>query len=111
MDVQILLTTVIGMTGLGALVSVLISWGKSAGVVTDGTAQTWVTGLNLVAIVALFVAKVAGVELDMTALDANLGTVATILVSIGQLVLAMGGSKLFYSISRGSPIVGKSFSK
>jgi uncharacterized membrane protein len=111
MELQGLLTIVLGMAGFGALVSAIVNLLKGAGVVTDGTSQTWVTGLNLVGVVALFVAQTVGVQLDMTALDANLGTVATILVSVGQLVVAMGGSKLFYSVSRGSPVVGKSYSK
>jgi hypothetical protein len=99
------------MAGFGALVSALVNILKIPGWVTDGTAQTWVTGLNLLGVVALFAAKAAGIELDMGALDANLGILATLLVSAGQLVVAMGGSKLFYSVSRGSPVVGKSYSK
>jgi hypothetical protein len=108
MDVQTLTTTVLGMAGFGACVSVLVNLFKELGWVKDGTAPTWVTGFNVAGIAALFVAQAAGAQFDLASMDAKLGDVARLAVTVGELVIALGGSKIFYSVVKGTPGIGAS---
>ena len=108
MDLTTLTTTVLGMAGFGACVSVLVNLLKTAGVVKDDTAPTWVTGFNLAGIVGLFIAQAAGAQLDLASMDTQLSDIARLTVTIGELVIALGGSKLFYSVVKGTPGIGTS---
>lgn len=111
MDASNLLGVVLGMAGFGAFVSALVGVLKSVGLVQDGYAQNWVTGLNLLGVIGLYALGLSGKAVDMGAVDANLQTLATFLVAGGQLFVAMGGSKLFYGMVKGVPAIGKSFSE
>ncbi|MFA5379666.1 MAG: hypothetical protein WC455_28165 [Dehalococcoidia bacterium] len=108
MDLTTLSVTVIGLAGFGACVSALVNLLKGFGVVKDSTAPTWVTGFNLAGVVALFIAQAAGAQLDLVSMDAKLGEVARLAVTIGELVIALGGSKIFYSVVKGTPGIGTS---
>ncbi|MCK9592759.1 MAG: hypothetical protein M0Q91_12220 [Methanoregula sp.] len=111
MDVTSISGVVLGMVGFGAFVSAVVSVLKTFGVVQDGDSQTWVTGFNLLGVIAIYIAKAAGTEVDLVTIDANLSTAATLLIACGQLVVSLGGSKLFYSTAKGMPVLGKTFSK
>ncbi len=111
MDVQSLLTVLFSMSGFGALVSALVNLLKSVGVVKDSQAQTWVCGLNLLGVLGLYALGISGAAFDLAQADSTLNLLAQFLVAAGQLLLALGGSKLFYGAVRGAAWVGKSFSQ
>jgi hypothetical protein len=101
----------LSMGGIAAFVTVLINALKLTGVIKDGTTQTWVTGANLLVLVALFVAKSFYPEIDFPAVDQVFGSLASIL-TFG---LALAGqflvSKGTHVALRGVPVVGTSLSK
>jgi len=99
------------MAGFGALVSALVNALKTCGVVKDDQAQVWVTGLNLLGVCGLFGVGAFGVVVDIPTVDTNLNLVAQVLVASANLLAAMGGSKAFYGMARGMPLIGKSHSK
>ena len=62
--------------GLGAFVSVILNVLKSLGVVKDGQTATWIIGLNLLSVVALYAARVSGLEIDIKQEDQALNLLA-----------------------------------
>lgn len=106
-----ILTVVGGLVGFGVLVSAVVGLGKSLGLITDGSAGQWVTGANLLAVIAVFIAHVGGFSYDLAQIDQVLKLVGDALVAFTELFIALGGSKLFYSLTRGKiPVIGKTFS-
>jgi len=110
MDINTLFQTFTSLAGVGAFVSVFVNVLKVLGVVKDGEAEDWVTGLDLVCIVLLFVANLLGFK-NFAAIDAKLSLLAQILTLALQLVSAKAGSVAFYKTVRGVPFIGASFSK
>ena len=96
-----------GLAGLGGLISVLVNVLKLLGVAHDGTAERWVQGLNLVAFVAVSVVYFLNVQVDWAWVDSILVFATTFLGFIVQLL----GSKATYSVVKGMPIIGYSYSK
>jgi hypothetical protein len=109
MEIQNIVGVVLGMSGFGALVSALVNALKTAKVIKDGQASVWVTGLNLLGVVVLWGFGAAGVTVDLPAANGVLGLFAQVTAAGGELLLSLFGSRLFYSYSKGFPVLGKSY--
>ena len=112
MDTLLNIVTIVGgLVGFGVLVSAVVGLGKSVGLINDGSAGHWITGANLLAVVAVFVAQVGGFDYDLKQIDQVLKLAGDALVSFTQLFIALGGSKIFYRLTKGRiPVIGKTFS-
>ena len=110
MDITQLVMIVLAVGGFGALVSAGVNVLKVLGLVKDGDAPTWITGFDLLGVVILYLATAFKLPFDLEIIGPQLGVVAQFLIALGQLLVAFGGSKLFYAVARGSPLVGKSHS-
>jgi len=108
MEIPQLLQVLLSLGGFGALIGLIINVLKTVGVVKDGQATNWATGLNLVLLIALFVGKVVG--FDVAGLDGIASQVADTGIVILQLIVMIGGSRLFHNTLRGVPVVGRSLS-
>ena len=95
-----------GLAGLGGLVSVLVNLLKRVGLVKDGTSEQWVQGINLVAFVAVSIVYFLNVEVDWTQVDGLLTFAAAFLGYVVQML----GSKATYSVAKGAPVIGYSYS-
>lgn len=105
MDILSLVQQVLGLAGLGAFLSFLVNALKVFGVIKDGQAPEWLTGLNLIALNLLFVAKVVG-GVNIQGVDSFLAIVA----QVGGIVIAFfiqrAGAKVAYKLTRGAPLLG-----
>jgi uncharacterized membrane protein len=110
MDITQLVIVVLAVGGFGALVSAGVNVLKVVGLVKDGDAPTWITGFNLLGVIALYVASAFKLPFDLEIIGPQMGIVAQFLVALGQLIIMFGGSKLFYAVARGAPLIGKSHS-
>ena len=104
------LVVILAVGGFGALVSAGVNVLKVLGLVRDGDAPTWITGFDLLGVVALYVATAFKLPFDLEIIGPQMDIVAQFLVALGQLIIAFGGSKLFYAVARGAPLIGKSHS-
>lgn len=108
MDINTLFAELATLGGVAALIAVAVNALKQFGVVKDGDAPAWVTGLNLIALVALFVAHIVG--FDVKGLDGVASTIA----QLGALILSLVGQVLVSKAAnfavRGTPVVGYSHS-
>jgi hypothetical protein len=110
MDITQLVVIVLAVGGFGALVSAGVNVLKVMGLVKDGDASTWITGFDLLGVIALYVATAFKLPFGLEIIGQQMGVIATFLIALGQLIVAFGGSKLFYSMARGVPLIGKSHS-
>jgi hypothetical protein len=110
MSVDMLFTTLVGLSGVGALISALVNVLKTLNVVKDGTSQNWVTGANLVAMVVIFILQLAGKADILPVIDSTSGTVSQIIVLVFGLVWQLLSSKTTYNVLKGTAVVGKSYS-
>jgi hypothetical protein len=108
MDITQLVVIVLAVGGFGALVSAGVNVLKVLGLVKDGDVPTWITGFDLLGVVLLYLATTFKLPFDLEIIGSQMGVVAQFLVALGQLIIAFGGSKLFYAVARGVPIVGES---
>ena len=108
MEIPQLLHTLLSLGGFGALIGVIINVAKTLGLVKDGQATNYATGLNLILLIGLFVGKVMG--FDVAGLDGVAGEIANAGIAILQLLVMLGGSRLFHNTLRGVPVVGRSLS-
>lgn len=95
-----------GLAGLGGLISVLVNLLKAIGVVKDGTSERWVQGFNLIAFVAVAVIYFTKVQVDWAQVDGWLSVLATFIGFVAQLF----GSKITYAVTKGTPLIGYSYS-
>lgn len=103
MDITTLLGDFMKLGGFAALVSVLVDIGKRFGIVKDGDAPTWVTGINLVGLVIFFVAKV--VNFDFAGLDPVFAQVATVLAALLALVGQVAVSRFAHFTLQGVKVI------
>jgi hypothetical protein len=109
-DLPSLLTQFMALAGVGALVALIVNILKTVGVVKDGNAPTWATGLNLIGLVLLFFIKVFAPQADIGNLDGLAATIAQIGVLVLGLITQLLGSKLGHVAVRGTWVIGKSYS-
>lgn len=103
--IETVLTLLAGLGGLGSLISMAVNLLKRFGVVQDGTSDTWVQGMNLAAFVAIATVYLFNVPVDWGTVDRVLVFLATFLGFVLQLL----GSKVTYSVVKGTPGIGYSF--
>jgi hypothetical protein len=99
----------VSLVGVGSLISIVVNILKTKGWVKDGSAPSWVLGLNLVGMVTLFILQTFFPQVDIGSLDQVAGTVAQILALVFGLVLQLGSSKLTHAAVKGMPLIGKSY--
>jgi hypothetical protein len=99
-----------GLVGVAGVITVLVNLLKLLGWVADGTSDTWIAVLNLVAFVILAAIKVFNPQITTAILDEQAARLATLGVfALGYLTQIIG-SKQIYKLIRGLPIIGKTFS-
>lgn len=97
------------LAGFAALVTVIINILKIFGVVKDDTAANWSAGLNLLGLIVMMVIKIVNPTVDIGITDAYVANIAIILQVVCAYLVQVGASKLFHSIIKGIPLIGKSF--
>ena len=110
MGLSNLVSQFVALAGVGAFLSLVVNVLKQVGVVKDGMAPTWITGLNLAGLVALFLLKVFVPSADIGQLDGLAAVIAQVGVLVLGLVTSMLGSKLAHYSVKGAPVIGKSYS-
>lgn len=107
-----LVTTLTSLAGAGALIAALVNVGKATGIVKNGTAPTWSAGLNILVLVALFVAQTFGYSNLIPAIDTQAGEASTAIQAVlAFLVQAFAARKAHDTVLAGMPFVGKSYTK
>ena len=96
--------------GVAAIIAVLINIFKTLGVVQDGQATIYSVAANLIVFTGLVITQLFQVDVDVLGLDAQLSTYAVMLTTVFGYFVELGGTKLFNSLVKGVPVVGKSFS-
>jgi hypothetical protein len=110
-DINALLVAAGSLVGWGALIAVFVNIGKTLKFVTDGTAPIWVTGGNLLGMALLFIVKLIKPDLDVGQVDQMAGALSVMLGAILQFITMIASSKLTYMAVKGTPLIGKSYSK
>ena len=104
-----ILLLVASLLGFSALVSLLVNVGKFFGIVKDDTSDKWIAGLNLVGVLGIYFARLFIPEFNVTPIDSIMQEIAMVGTYIMTFVSMIFGSRLTYSITKGLPIIGKSF--
>jgi len=110
MDISQLIQIVLGLGGVGAVISALVNVGKTLKWIKDGQAQNWVTGGNLLVMIGVFVLTLLGKTDVIQVIDPAAGTIAQIITLVFGLVIQLLSSKLTHFALKGTAIVGKSYS-
>lgn len=97
------------LVGFGALIAMLVNSGKSFGIVKDGQAKVWVTGLNVLLMLGVYFGGI--LDFNVMAVDPAAGTLAELAGVAFALVAQLGGSSLTHVVLRGAPVVGASHSQ
>jgi hypothetical protein len=106
-----LFTTFKTLTGVAALIAALVGVGKRIGIVQDGTAPAWSTGLNIVGLIALFVLQLFGKADMVPGLDTQAGSLANVITVILAFVYQLFASRVTYENAlAGIPVIGHSHS-
>jgi len=112
MNIEGLLVILAGLAGVGTLVTFVVNTLKSAKIVKDGQGDIWATGLNLVALVAVFIVKGFFPDVELGDVDqwatklTELGVTATPFI----LLLMKVVSNWSHGKVKGLPLIGKSHS-
>ncbi len=101
---------VASLVGFSIFVSFLVNVGKFLGVVKDGDSDKWVKGLNLAGVIALYIMVTINPEFDVTPIDNILYEIATVGGALLSYLIMIFGSKLTYIGTKGTPIIGYTFS-
>jgi len=106
-----LFVMLMGLAGMGAVVSMLVNVAKLLGLVKDGSAGAVVAGLNFLIFLGMVIASLVGVDwatVDFSSVDTYLASFATLLGFILQMI----GSDVMYAKFGGKlPLLGHSFSR
>jgi len=96
--------------GVAAIIAVLINIAKTLNIVQDGQAVVYSVVANFVVFAGLVATSLFKIDIDVLGLDANLSTYAVMLTTVFGYFVQLGGTKLFNSLVKGTPVIGKSFS-
>jgi hypothetical protein len=110
-DLSSILVTMASLTGVAIFISAVTNGLKQFGWVTDGTANAWSAGMNLVVLIGLIVLQVIG-KMDLVpVIDSQAGVIASILTAMVGLVYQIWiSAKTHTAVLAGLPVVGKSYS-
>jgi hypothetical protein len=87
------------LVGLQLMISVLIDVLKYAGVVNDGTSGKWSAGFNLLTLIGVAIWLKLFPTFDIYAVDAQLLSLAKILIMIIAYITQMVGTKAVHKVS------------
>lgn len=101
------------LAGVGALIAALVNIGKTAGLVKDGTAGNWSAGLNVLALIALYVLHVfnpAQAAQLVGSGDQIAGSIAQIATLVVGVYFQLRSAQWGHETLKGLPVIGKSHS-
>lgn len=110
MDFNDLFPLFASLVGFPALVAAVVNVAKSRGWISDGAAPSVVGWLTLAGFVAVGVAYFTGNVPAISQIDAQLGSLATFLLTLAAFVGNLGLAKVYHAGLRGTPFIGKSHS-
>jgi len=111
MDFNSLVVQFGALVGVAALITAIVNIGKIAGIVKDGTAQTWSAALNIFGLITLFALNIFRPDIDVLALDSNAGQLANVLVVVSAYAVEIGASKLVHNLIKGVPVIGQTYTE
>jgi len=97
--------------GFGALIAFIVNILKSLGLVKDDQAATWSTGLNLLGLAGLFAVGVYAPHIDLVGMDEQVQEFVVVGLVVFNYILQLLGAKVAHVAVRGTPVIGKSYSK
>lgn len=110
MEINALVLQLAALAGFGALVAAIVNIGKQVGIVKDGQAPVFSTGINIIGLVVLFALKVFAPDVSVEGLDATAAQIAQFLTVAFGLFVQLGGARFAHDALRGVPVIGKSYS-
>jgi uncharacterized protein involved in response to NO len=115
MDITLIVSQLVSLIGVGALGAAIVNVLKAVGVVKDGQAGVWQTGLQVLALAGLFYLNVFRpdeVAALLPQLDAFAAGLAQTLTMLAGLFVQIGGAQWAHGVLKrlGLPLLSKSFS-
>lgn len=111
MNINELFPLFASLVGFPAFVAAAVNAAKYFGKIEDGQAAPAVFWVNIAGFVLVGVAYFTGnVEL-LTKIDTQLGSLAMFLLTFVSFITELGLAKVYHAGLRGTPVLGKSFSK
>jgi len=111
MDFNQLFPIFASLVGFPALVTAVVNVAKNYGWISDGSAPKVVGYLTFAGFVGVAVAYFTGNLPLVSQVDTQLGSFATFLLTFAAFVGDLGLAKVYHAGLRGTPFIGKSFSK
>ena len=110
MNINDLFPLFASLVGFPALIAAGVNIAKNYGWINDGNAPQVVFWVNIVGFVAVAGLYFTGNVPLLTQIDAQLGNLATFLLTLAAFISQLGAAKIYHAGLRGSPVIGKSFS-
>lgn len=111
MNINDLFPLFASLVGFPAFVAALANVAKYFGLLADGDAPKFVMWAHLAGFVAVAVAYFLGYAPVIAQIDAQLGSLATFLLTLIAFLSDLGLAKVFNAGLRGTPVIGKSYSQ
>ena len=111
MDFNQLFPLFASLVGFPALVAAVTNIAKNYGWISDGSAPKVVGWLTLAGFLGVAVAYFTGNIPVIATVDFQLGGLASFLLTLAAFVGDLGLAKVYHTGLRGTPVIGKSFSK
>lgn len=108
MDINQLFPLFASLVGFPALVAAGVNVAKYFGWLADGQAPAVVFWVNVVGFIAVAGFYFSGNLPLLSQIDAELGSVATFLLTLVSFLGELGMAKLYHAGLRGSPVIGTS---
>lgn len=99
------------LVGFPALVAAVVNVAKNYGWLNDGSAPKVVSYMTLAGFVATAGFYFTGNIPLLTQIDTQLGSLALFLLTLASFIGELGLAKVYHAGLRGTPVIGKSFSK
>lgn len=107
---MILVSLLLSQQGFGAFVSMVVDVLKYVGLIKDGQAEYYTTGLNLAGLLGLFVVMAFFPGANIVLANSVLGKLAQIGVLVLGLVVELKTTSWVHAQLRGLPVLGYSYS-
>jgi len=101
----------LGLGGTAVLISFLVGAFKRFGWIKDGDSQKWHTSFQLIAFLAIGIFDVLGFNVDLAVVDSVAGTIAEVGAAVLGLLGMFGVGRLTYTVTKGAPVVGFTYSE
>lgn len=99
------------LAGVAGLITALVNLLKHFGIVADGSAEKWYAGLSLAAFAGIVLVGVFRPDVSLSELDGIAAQITILVLFVGGLLAQLGLGKAWHAFLRGTPVIGKSFSK